>query len=44
MWAGMMKTKSDHFNQVKMAFSDNQGGHWPFADWTVGRRHDAHIL
>jgi len=37
MWVGMMETKSDPFGEVKIAYSEDHGAHWQFADWSLTR-------
>ena len=37
MWVGMFQTKTDQFNEVKIAASTDFGATWKFADWAFTR-------
>ncbi len=37
MWCGMFQTNKDQFNQTKIAYSDNHGATWEFANWAFTR-------
>lgn len=37
MWVGMFQTKTDQFNEVKLARSKDHGATWTFADWSFTR-------
>lgn len=38
MWCGMFQTNEDQFNHTKIAYSENHGATWKFADWTFTRK------
>jgi len=37
MWVGMFQTKSDQFNECKIAYSKDHGASWSFTDWSFTR-------
>jgi len=38
MWVGMFNTKTDQFDEVKIASSKDHGKSWEFADWSFTRQ------
>ena len=37
MWCGMFQTNKDQFNHAKIAYSENHGATWKFANWAFTR-------
>lgn len=37
MWVGMFQTDKDQFNETKIAWSEDHGASWSFADWSFTR-------
>ena len=40
MWVGMFDPKNNPFNETKIAYSDDHGAHWAFADWSLKKTDD----
>lgn len=38
MWVGMFQTKTDQFNEVRIASSRDLGATWEFTDWALTRK------